>query len=205
MLGFIMSSEYVTRASSTTSGADSDDDVRELIPVGDVQGAMRRLMQRHGTAVYRYCREALRDAALADDVHQQVFIEASRALRKSRGYSTIRTWLFAIARHRVLDVSKRHRQARADIDMDKVDESSDPRPFLTGAIDDAQLHEALVTGLGVLGGHARTTLLLRYQQGFTFEEMAEICREKPEALHARVARALQLLWVHIGARANVSH
>jgi hypothetical protein len=39
--------------------------------IGDMTGAPRRLMQRHGTTVFRYCREALRDRALAEDVQQQ--------------------------------------------------------------------------------------------------------------------------------------
>ena len=38
-----------------------------------------------------------------------------------------------------------------------------------------------------------TAVVLRYQHGFTFEEMAVICNEKPGTLQARVSRALPLL------------
>src|SRR5262249_50202823 len=48
--------------------ADPDSDVLESVAKRDMTGALRCLMQRYGTAVYRYCREALRDAVLADDV-----------------------------------------------------------------------------------------------------------------------------------------
>jgi RNA polymerase sigma-70 factor (ECF subfamily) len=36
-------------------------------------------------------------------------------------------------------------------------------------------------------------VLLRYQEGFSFEEMGRICRERPGTLQQRVARALPVL------------
>src|SRR5262249_39612715 len=83
-------------------GSDPDADVLALVG-RDTRVALHHLMQRHGRAVYRYCRIALGDAVLADDVHQQVFIEAFRDLPGFAGRSTLRTWLLGIARHRVLD------------------------------------------------------------------------------------------------------
>ena len=53
--------------------------------------------------------------------------------------------------------------------------------------------QTLVTCVGRLGEPMRTAVLLRYQQGFTFEEMATICDEKPGTLQARVMRALGVL------------
>src|SRR6185436_18132937 len=79
----------------STSMSDRDSDLLGLVANGDMTGALRLLMARHGGAVYRYCREELRDAALADDVQQQVFIEAFRDLGRFRGGSSLRTWLFA--------------------------------------------------------------------------------------------------------------
>jgi DNA-directed RNA polymerase specialized sigma24 family protein len=108
--------------------ADPDSDVIGLVANGDMTGALRRLMQRHGTSVFRYCREALRDRALAEDVQQQVFIAAFRDLPKFSGRSTVRTWLFAIARHRVLDAAKSRRRARSHVDSEDAAHIPDPRP-----------------------------------------------------------------------------
>src|SRR5262249_23650225 len=83
-------------------------------------------------AVYRYCRIALGDTVLADDVHQQVFIEAFRDLPGFAGRSTLRTWLFGIARHRVLDAAKRRRRARAHLDITGGADLPDPRPSPAG-------------------------------------------------------------------------
>jgi RNA polymerase sigma-70 factor, ECF subfamily len=157
-------------------------------------------MQRYGTSIYRYCREALRDPTLADDVHQQIFLQVHRDLGRFVGRSTLRTWLFAIARHRVLDALRSHRRAHVHLgDRDTAD-VPDPSPGPGERIDDVRLHQALAACFGQLGEHMRTALLLHYQQGFTFEDMAEICGEKPGTLQARVMRTLPKLRACIESR-----
>jgi RNA polymerase sigma-70 factor (ECF subfamily) len=150
-------------------------------------------MQRHGTAVYRYCREELRDATIADDVHQQVFLAAFRDLRRFSGRSSVRTWLFAIARHRVLDAAKARRRALAHVEANNPASAPDPRPPASEAIDDARLREALLACLAQLREDVRTALLMRFQQGFTFEEMAVVCGERAGTLQAKVTRAFPVL------------
>jgi RNA polymerase sigma-70 factor (ECF subfamily) len=179
---------------------DPDHDIVNLVKAGSLDAALRTLMRRHGTAVFRYCREALRDAALAEDVHQHVFIQAYRDLARFGGRSTMRTWLFAIARHRVLDAAKARRRALAHLEEDDTADPPDLTPAADEAIDDARLCEALVACVGKLGEHMRTAVLLRFQQGFTFEQMAEVCGEKPGTLQARVVRALPRLRECIEAR-----
>jgi RNA polymerase sigma-70 factor (ECF subfamily) len=173
-------------------GRDPDADVLALVG-GDTRAALHRLMQRHGRAVYRYCRIALNDAVLADDIHQQVFIEAFRDLPGFAGRSTVRTWLFGIARHRVLDAAKRRRRARSRFQVAAGDDLPDPRPSPGEGLDDARRQATLVTCLAALDEPIRTAVLLRYQQGLTYEEMAEICGEKAGTLQARVSRALRKL------------
>jgi RNA polymerase sigma-70 factor (ECF subfamily) len=173
--------------------SDPDSDVVGLVAHGDMTGALRLLMKRHGTAVYRYCREALRDATLADDIQQQVFIEAFRDLPRFNARSSVRTWLFAIARHRVLDAAKSRRRAQSHIEEDDGTSVPDPRPPPSESIDDVRLRDALLECFGKLPENIRTALLLRFQQGFTFEDMAEVCREKPGTLQAKVRRALPVL------------
>jgi RNA polymerase sigma-70 factor (ECF subfamily) len=173
--------------------ADPDADVARLVEAGDLAAAIRLLMQRHGDAVYRFVRNALRNDARADDVHQKIFIEAYRDLPRFAGRSTFRTWLFAIARYRVIDAAKvRVREEGRMGEGDGADEP-DPRPSPGEQIDDVRLREALARCLEQLGEHIRSAVLLRYQQGFSFEEMAEIMSEKSGTLQARVSRALPVL------------
>jgi RNA polymerase sigma-70 factor (ECF subfamily) len=186
-------SDDVRERSTAEREADPDSDVIGLVANGDMTGALRSLMRRHGTSVYRYCREALRDTALAEDVQQQVFMAAFRDLPRFSGRSTVRTWLFAIARHRVLDAAKSRRRARSHVDGDDAAHVPDPRPSAGERMDDARLREALLDCLQKLAPHVLTALLLRFQQGFTFEEMAEVCHEKSGTLQAQVSRAMPAL------------
>lgn len=170
----------------------ADDDVREHIARGNLERALQLLMQRHGEAMYRYCCTALDSEALADDVLQRVFIEAYRDLRSYSGRSTLRAWLFGITRHRVLDEKRSIQRAAARSQPLKLS-APDLQPLAVERIDDEQLRQALVGCLGEVGEHVRNALLLRYQQGFSFEEMAQVCNEKAGTLQARVARALPVL------------
>jgi RNA polymerase sigma-70 factor (ECF subfamily) len=174
-------------------GLDPDEDVLVLVTGGNHKLALQRLMQRHGAAVYRYCLIAVGDAALADDVHQQVFIEAFRDLPRFARRSTLRTWLLGIARHRVLDAAKRRRRARNHVETARAADLPDLAPSAGDGLDDAELRAALASCVAQLEEPARTAVLLRYQQTLTYEEMAVICGEKPGTLQARVSRALRRL------------
>lgn len=180
--------------------ADPDSDVLESVAQGDMTGALRCLMQRHGAAVYRYCREALRDAVLAEDVQQQVFIAAFRDLPRFNRRSSVRTWLFAITRNRVLDAAKSRRRAQSHIDGDDATSVPDPHPSPGDSLDDARLRGALLACLEQLTPRVLSALLLRFQQGFTFEDMAAMCNEKPGTLQAQVTRALPVLRTCIESR-----
>jgi RNA polymerase sigma-70 factor (ECF subfamily) len=180
-------------ASKAPDAGDPDADVARLVAAGDLAGAIRILMQRHGDAVYRFVRNTLRDEARADDVHQRIFIEAYRDLPKFAGRSTLRTWLFAIARYRVIDAAKVRVREEGRLGEGDGADAPDPRASPGEQIDDLRLRAVLADCLGKLGDHVLAAVLLRYQQGFSFEEMSDIMREKAGTLQARVSRALPLL------------
>jgi RNA polymerase sigma-70 factor (ECF subfamily) len=179
---------------------DADHDIVELVAVGKYTAALREAMRRHGTAVYRYCREELHDAGLADDVQQQIFVQLHRDMASFAGRAKFRTWLFAIARNRVRDAARSRRRTDAHFEHDETADTPDPTADPGDRIDDARLIQALIACVDQLGEASRAAVLLRYQQGFTFEEMATICGEKPGTLQARVTRALRALHRCVEAR-----
>jgi len=197
-------SRLLTRAIARGDGAcavDPDSDIIDLVARGDTDAAVRCVMRRYGVALYRYCRAGLGDAALAEDVQQQVFVEVHRDLPRFTRRSRLKIWLFAIARHRVYDAAKRRRRARRHVadDADDVD-AVDPRPSAAESVDEARLRAALVDCLAALPDATRAALLLRYQQGFSFAEMAAICGERPSTLCARISRVLPRLRRDIESR-----
>ena len=173
---------------------DRDADIIALIDRGYEDRAIRQLFERHGPAVLRYCRDSLRDDALADDVQQQVFIEAFRDLRNFQRRASMKVWLLAIARHRVLDAAKKRRSARNYFaEGTAVGEAADAAPAPGEALDEARLLEALLAAVDELPDGTRMAVVLHYEHGLTFAEIARLCRERPGTLCARVARALPLL------------
>ena len=68
--------------------------------------AAARLVAAHLDAVYAYARHRLSPHAdLVDDVVQDVFLAALKGLATFEGQSSLRTWLVAIARHKIEDTS----------------------------------------------------------------------------------------------------
>lgn len=167
-------------------------EVLSFLALGQRERALRLLMERHGDAVARYLRAALLDGAMVEDVLQQVFIEVHRDLHRFGGRSSIKAWLFGIARHRALDHNRSARKSAARR-RELPASVPDPRPLAGERLDRVRLERALEACLEELGEHVRAAVLLRYQQGFSFEDMAQICSEKAGTLQARVARSLPIL------------
>jgi len=185
-------------ASSSCPDLDPDHDVMSFACRGEQDRALRLLMERHGRDVYRFCVKMVRDRTLAEDVHQQVFISAHRDLLQFSGRSTIRSWLFGIARNRALDALRcRARQGSRRADLDEIAAVLDPRPPATEAMDRRRLLE---TALASLEETARNVILLRFGLGMSFDEMARDLDQSAAVLRMRVSRALRQLRVVLEAR-----
>ncbi|MEX2254312.1 MAG: sigma-70 family RNA polymerase sigma factor [Acidimicrobiia bacterium] len=120
----------------------------------------------------------------ADDVTQDVYVRAWRALPGFRGDSSARTWLLVIARRSCADavrgrVRRRHllRRARTEASV-----ATHHQP--DGASEHAL--EALVEGLDA---DRREAFVLTQLLGCSYEEAADVCRVPVGTIRSRVARA----------------
>jgi RNA polymerase sigma-70 factor (ECF subfamily) len=137
----------------------------------------------------------LRDRTLADDVHQSVFIDAFESMNSFQGRSSWRVWLYGIARHRCLDAAKVRRRwfQRFSLVPDAGQDDPDPEERGDDRLHAAQRARVLLDCLRQLPGHVRVAVLLRYEQGLSYEEIGAASRERPTTVQARVARALPVL------------
>ncbi len=160
----------------------------------DRRQALNLLMRHYGDAVYAFCRRNLRDETLAQDVHQQCFVQAWEDLPRFSRRSTLRTWLFSIAHHRCMDAAKSRRRLWNRIESPPtLPDAQDPAPLAEDVVQGSMIQRALAECLKVLAPAAQTAVTLRYTEGFTYEQMSEICGEKAGTLQARVARSMPAL------------
>lgn len=161
---------------------------------GSSDEALAVLMREYGTAVYRYCRQMMADDDLAQEVQQMTFVQAYEGLARFARRSSLRSWLFGIARHRCLDLLKMHRRRHKR--FGPIEEAPDlPRPggSMEDRLSERSVARVLESCLRGLAPRVRTAVLLRYQQGLSYPEIARLSNEKAPALQVRVARALPLL------------
>jgi RNA polymerase sigma-70 factor, ECF subfamily len=155
----------------------------------DLQAAAERAAAGDGVAfavlvratqadVRRACR-ALVDADSADDLAQETYVRAHRALATYEGTAPVRVWLLGIARHVCLnEIRSRGRRRRL---LQRLDRAT-VVPSAEGAVDLWQCVSALAID-------RREAFVLTQLLGFSYEETATICGCPIGTVRSRVARA----------------
>lgn len=161
---------------------------------GDRRETLALLMEAYGAAIYRYCLRQLGHPQAAEDALQTTFLQAYQSLTDFSGRSSLRAWLYGIARNRCLDAAKaearrRRRFEAANEEVEAVQSDSDAEKRAMSS----SLARLLAKCLEKLSGEVREAVRLRFQDELTYPEMAGILGLQPAALQARVARALPTL------------
>jgi len=166
-----------------------DADIEQLIDRNERNRALKLLMERYGDRVYRFARAMTRSDAAAEDVRQQVFIEAYRDFGRFERRAALRTWLFGIARHRCLDSAKIQRRWWRRFKNDPPEDPELEPPDL----DRDRLAKILAACLHRLTPTAREAIILRFIEELAYEEASEITGDLSGTLQQRVGRALPVL------------
>lgn len=153
--------------------------------------AFGTLVARHQASVYRFARGVVAAPADAEDVLQQTFLAAWRAAGRFRGESSVRTWLFTIARNAASTL--RARAARLPDVETPLDElglaagwgSDDPETTAMAA----ERHAALQTAFQTLAPADREVLTLRDLEELSGEDTAVLLGLSLPAMKSRLHRA----------------
>jgi RNA polymerase sigma-70 factor (ECF subfamily) len=139
------------------------------VVASDDRVAFNELVQRHQSAVRQFLRSLTQgDVALSDDLAQETFLQAYRALARFRTESSFTTWLLGIAhnywrnarrRQRTIPLEPAHLEAHAT------------EPSAARTID---LQHDLAQALGQLTPDEQTAMHLCYQQGLSHREIADV-------------------------------
>lgn len=176
-----------------------DADVMGTVRAGDRRRAAAVLVARHGDAVYRYVLAMTGNGHVAEDIHQQVFLEAYRDLERFGGRSSLRVWLLGIARHRCIDALVAARRWNDRFKNESSAETEADDCTADRKIDRCRMLLILAGCLTRLAPASRQAVMLRYQEELSYEEAAAVAGVCAATLQKRVTRALPLLRRYITA------
>jgi RNA polymerase sigma-70 factor (ECF subfamily) len=151
---------------------------------GDAK-AFTVLIDRHANACLRFATRMLGNVEDAEDVAQETFVRAHRALDSYDSQRAFRTWLMTILVNRCRSAMiARHRRERLVIAQDDVVSAAVAPP-----VGDPFLREAIVGALARIDPEQREAFLLKHVEQLEYEEMAAITGAGVSALKMRVRRA----------------
>ena len=170
----------------------SDAALVALVLAGDL-GAYTPLVGRHYPSCARYARRVLGNAHDAEDVLQETFLLAFRALGRYRERDRFRAWLFRILVNHCRSHARRSaRRARRFLH----NQQAQPAPEAPSPAE-ASHHDALQLALDTLDPLLREALLLKYGEELAYEEMAQMTGASISALKMRVKRARDSIRVRL--------
>jgi RNA polymerase sigma-70 factor (ECF subfamily) len=167
---------------------------------GDID-AFEELMHRYDRRTFRIARQITLNEQDAEEVTQDTFLKAYRALGAFEEKAKFSTWLFRIAVNEALMKLRRQKRVSAAVSFDEEFEGHDGRllPYAVEVVDwhpDAEqlynrseLNQILVSAVQQLSLRQRTVFLLRDVEGVSTSESAEMLNMNPSTLKADLRRA----------------
>jgi len=182
------------------SGADaSDQQLVDRVRAGD-KNAFNFLVLRYQNRVAALVARFIKDHQEVEDVTQEAFIKAYRALHLFRGDSAFYTWLYRIAVNTAKNtlVARGRRPPASDLDAgeaERVDIGSPLRDHETpeGSLATAALKEAVEKAIEELPEDLRTAFTLREFSGLSYEDITEVMNCPVGTVRSRIFRAREAI------------
>jgi len=160
---------------------------------GDEQAAAE-LVRQHARALARFLAAGGAVESDVDDLVQETFIRAFRAVGKFRGQCRFRTWLLTIGGNVLKDSHRRARRTRV-VPLGDDLRTTDGDPHERAVAGEAEAR--LLQHLPELPRMQREVFLLRAQQGLDYEEIAAALGTTPGAARVHYHHAVKRLKEHL--------
>lgn len=170
----------------------SDIETKELIAriARKDRAAFDRLYRHYERAVFSFIDRRLNDPFAAADILHDVFLDVWKGAAAFKGQSTVKTWIYAIAYRKVMDLYRRQRHMVSD---DEIQELPDSSPQPVEVIWAAEEREMLNQCLSTLKPEHRIALELTFYEDMTYAESAEVMNVPEGTMKTRVFHAKKLL------------
>jgi len=133
--------------------------------------AFKLLYVRHHVRVFRFVMRLAGNESIAEEVVNEVFLEAWRHAQDFKGRSQVATWLLSIARFKTLSECRRRSEAQLDDVAAAVIEDPSDTPSIS--MEKHQRGDILQKCLAKLSPIHREVINLIYYQGKKIEEVAQ--------------------------------
>ena len=150
---------------------------------GDV-GAFEVLVVRHQAFITATAMRVVRNQATAEDIAQEAFFRAWRALPGFRGDAQFRSWVYRIATNLALN----HIERKRDIPVEEMPEIGTNATAEESAIEHA-ITDAWEVAIGQLAPELREPYLMRERDGTSYEQIAAELGVPLNTVRTRIHRA----------------
>lgn len=159
--------------------------------------AFDRLVERYQREVYRLCYRYVNNHEDANDMAQEAFLRAYKAMGKFRGDSSFSTWLYRIAVNTCLNFRAVRRPEREEL----PESLPDGRESAAAGVEREQRARVLREAVSRLPDRQRATLILKIYHDLTHEEVAGILGSTVGTVKANLFHALANLRKLLGPEA----
>lgn len=174
--------------------AGSDEDLMLRYGRGDIE-AFHSLYNRHRAGLYRYFLRQT-ETGVAEELFQDVWARVIETRRRYRASAAFRTWLYTLARNRLIDHWRAlGRQPVPDegVDVSALPDAQAPADGVLRVTDLRDCIEYLLALVTSLPDAQRETFLLRHEAGLSLAQIAEAMKTGNETARSRLRYAMERL------------
>jgi RNA polymerase sigma-70 factor (ECF subfamily) len=183
-----------------TSGVEQSDlELVRRVQRGE-RAAFDLLVLRYQHKVVKLVARLLRDPAEAEDVAQEAFVKAYRAIGSFRGDSAFYTWLYRIAVNTARNAmaSRQRRPLDYEADLSESEQSAVDARMKHGDTPEAaalsdEIHRTVNRAVADLPEDLRTAIILREVEGLSYEEIAQAMDCPVGTVRSRIFRAREAI------------
>ena len=157
------------------------------------------LIKRYLKPIYSFVYRYVGSGEEAEDITQEVFVKMWRNLKRFNKNKSFKTWIFQIAKNTSLDFLKKKKVIPfSDFENEEgenklIETLVDPGPLPDEIFEIVDIAEKLNAAINQLAPQYRLVLFLRYNDHFTFREIAEILGESIDTIKTRHRRGITIL------------
>jgi RNA polymerase sigma-70 factor (ECF subfamily) len=178
--------------------------------LGGDKKSLEILIKRYLKPIFSFVCRYVGNSQEAEDITQEVFVKTWRNLKKFKpeykyapnrtcSGSGFKTWIFSIAKNTSINFLKKKKAIPfSEFENERgentlIETLADPALLVSKLLEQADITRMLTSVMEKLSPNYRMVLFLRYNDHFTFREIAEVLREPLNTVKSRHRRALIML------------